>query len=51
VSSGAMPRSGPLSPSDKTTLLAWLGAGAPCTGPREPPTQTFVGGGGAPVAH
>jgi hypothetical protein len=32
VSSGAMPQSGALSSSDKSTLLAWLGRGAPCTG-------------------
>jgi hypothetical protein len=32
VSSGAMPRSGSLSAADKSTLLAWLGRGAPCTG-------------------
>jgi hypothetical protein len=50
VSSGAMPRSGPLSPSDKTTLLDWLQAGAHCTGPRENPTYTGGGsGGGAPI--
>jgi len=34
VSSGAMPQSGSLSPSDRSTLLTWLGRGAPCTGTR-----------------
>jgi hypothetical protein len=41
VSSGAMPQSGSLSPSDRSTLVAWLGRGAPCTG-----TRPDGGGGG-----
>jgi hypothetical protein len=47
VSSGAMPRSGGLTASDKTTLLGWLAAGATCTGPRQNPTETGGIGGGA----
>ena len=52
VSSGAMPRSGALTASDKSTLLTWLGEGANCTGPREPPSNQGIGGGeeGAPTA-
>jgi hypothetical protein len=34
VSSGAMPRVGMLTTSDKTTLVDWLGQGAPCSGTR-----------------
>jgi len=34
VSSGAMPRNGPLPPSEKSALLDWLGQGAPCSGPK-----------------
>jgi hypothetical protein len=49
VSSGAMPRGGALSTSDKSTLLTWLSAGASCTGPRENPTGGGGGGGGVPV--
>jgi hypothetical protein len=49
VSSGAMPRGGTLSASDKTTLLGWLSAGATCTGPRENPNGGGSGGGGPPV--
>jgi hypothetical protein len=52
VSSGAMPRNGKLSSSDRSTLLAWFGDGAPCSGTM--PTGTMgcggIGGGGAPVA-
>jgi hypothetical protein len=43
VSSGAMPRGATMSSSDKTTLLAWLDAGAPCTGT---PSPYDAGGGG-----
>jgi hypothetical protein len=32
VSSGAMPRGSTLSAADKSTLLDWIQAGAPCTG-------------------
>lgn len=53
VSSGAMPRGGTLSASDRSTMLTWLGEGAPCSGPK-PTTITgaCVGGGGAgtPIA-
>jgi len=49
VSSGAMPRGSALSASDKSTLLAWLSAGADCTGPRENPTGGGGSGGGVPV--
>jgi hypothetical protein len=43
VASGAMPQSGSLSPSDRSTLLAWLGRGAPCTGTK--PAEGGDGGG------
>jgi hypothetical protein len=46
VSSGAMPRSGSLSSSDRSTLLAWLGQGAPCTGPKPAGGSSSSGGGG-----
>lgn len=49
VSSGAMPRGGALSASDKASLLGWLSAGASCTGHRENPTGGGSGGGGPPV--
>jgi hypothetical protein len=49
VASGDMPRSGPLSASDKATLVDWLSAGAECTGPREPPTGGGGSGGGEPT--
>ncbi len=49
VSSGAMPRGGALSASDKSTLLTWLSAGASCTGPRENPNGGGGSGGGVPV--
>jgi hypothetical protein len=32
IASGEMPRTGMLTPSDKSTLLTWLGDGAPCEG-------------------
>jgi hypothetical protein len=32
IAGGAMPRGSVLSPSDKSTVLDWLSAGAPCTG-------------------
>jgi hypothetical protein len=44
VSTGAMPRNGGFPSSDKATLLAWLDAGAPCTGTPQP----FDAGGGPP---
>jgi hypothetical protein len=51
VSSGAMPRGGSLSASDRSTLLVWLGAGAPCSGVEPPNTGGACGGGVAtPVA-
>ncbi len=34
IAGGAMPRGSVLSPSDKSTVLDWLGAGAPCSGTR-----------------
>ena len=37
VASGAMPRGSTLAPADKSALLAWLGAGAQCSG--TPPPQ------------
>lgn len=53
ISSGAMPRGGGLSASDKALMLGWLAAGAQCTGPRptggddggvtDPPPTTFAG--------
>lgn len=46
VSSGAMPQSGSLSPSDKNTLITWLGQGAPCTGPKPAEGSSSSGGGG-----
>jgi hypothetical protein len=49
VSSGAMPRGGKLSPSDLAALLAWLDAGAPCSGPRQE-AGTIIFGGGTPTA-
>jgi hypothetical protein len=51
VSSGAMPRGTPLTTSDKATLLAWLGDGAPCSGtkPSEDAGVVFVGGGDTPT--
>jgi hypothetical protein len=52
VSSGAMPRGGSLSASDRSSLLGWLGAGAPCSGVK-PATSSGAcvgGGGGTPVA-
>jgi hypothetical protein len=42
ISSGAMPRGGGLSASDKTLMLGWLAAGAQCTGQR--PTGGNDGG-------
>jgi len=51
VSSGAMPRGGSLSPSDRSTLLGWLGEGAPCSGVQPPNTGGACGGGiDTPVA-
>jgi hypothetical protein len=52
VSSGAMPRNGPLPASEKSALLDWLGRGAPCSGPK--PAGDDAGcmlplGGGAPA--
>jgi hypothetical protein len=47
VSSGAMPQSGSLSPSDRSTLLAWLGRGAPCSGTKPDGGGTSSGGIGA----
>jgi hypothetical protein len=44
ITSGAMPRVGTLTPSDKSTLETWLGDGAPCNG--TPPADG--GGGGGP---
>jgi hypothetical protein len=32
VASGAMPQNGPLSATDKATLLDWIAAGAKCSG-------------------
>jgi hypothetical protein len=51
VSSGAMPRGTPLAPSDKTTLLAWLDQGAPCSGtkPSDDGGVVVIVGGGAPT--
>jgi hypothetical protein len=51
VSSGAMPRGSSLSASDKSTLLSWLGDGAPCAGtkPAGPGGCGGVIGGGAPA--
>jgi hypothetical protein len=51
VSSGAMPRGSSLSASDRSTLLGWLGEGAPCNGFKPATTGNACGGGVAtPVA-
>ena len=51
VSSGDMPRNGPLPDSEKTVLLQWLGQGAPCSGPKPDDDAgcTAPLGGGAPT--
>jgi hypothetical protein len=51
VSSGAMPRGGSLSASDRSALLGWFGEGAPCNGVKPATTGGACGGGVAtPVA-
>jgi hypothetical protein len=52
VSSGAMPRNGPLPPSEKSALLDWLGQGAPCSGakPADDDAGCMVPLGGASTA-
>jgi hypothetical protein len=47
IQSGAMPRNGPMAPSDKAIVLSWLQRGAPCVGP-EPDGGGSGGGGGPP---
>jgi hypothetical protein len=51
IVSGAMPRGGPLSPSDESTVLTWLMQGAPCAGtmPSNPDDGGVFGGGGPPL--
>jgi hypothetical protein len=46
VSSGDMPRGGTLAPADKSALVAWLNAGAQCSGAQ--PDGGVGGGGGVP---
>lgn len=50
VSSGEMPQGGGLSPSDESTVTAWLRKGAPCSGtkPAGEGSSGGVGGGGPP---
>jgi hypothetical protein len=51
VASGAMPRNGMLADSEKTALLAWLNAGAQCTGDPVDAGGAFLSfGGDTPVA-
>jgi hypothetical protein len=49
VSSGAMPRGGSMSSSDKSTLLNWLSAGASCSGTKPSGGGSSSGGGGPPT--
>ena len=51
VSTGAMPRGGSLSASDRSALLGWLGEGAPCSGVQPATTGGACGGGAdTPIA-
>ncbi|MGO9836728.1 MAG: hypothetical protein ACLP1X_21235 [Polyangiaceae bacterium] len=49
ITSGAMPRGGALSPSDKNTVLSWLQEGAPCSGTNPAGPDAGAGQGGPPV--
>jgi hypothetical protein len=49
ISSGQMPRVGTLTPLDKSTLLGWLGGGAPCSGARPSNSGGMDDAGGPPV--
>jgi hypothetical protein len=49
ITSGAMPRGGALSPSDKDTVLSWLQQGAPCSGTNPAGADAGPGLGGPPL--